>query len=134
MPSLKTAWNRVRFFLLETPSGKTLFSVITTALAGVLSGMFIVEISDATGLNWGGFLAAKSFYGLLLLTGAVYWHNRATFLMERDIARFADSEYCIAFIRSRCLPELAEQYKQQIREGQGAAFEQAMVELKRSLE
>lgn len=131
MPSF---WRRLRFFTLESPAGKTLVTVLTTVLAGVLSGTFVTEITVDSALNWILFYKAKSFYALGALTIFSYWHTRAVYLIERDVSKFADREYCIAYIRSQCLPDLAEQVRQQLRQGHGGQFERAMDELRRSLQ
>jgi hypothetical protein len=52
---------------------------------------------------------------------------------EREIAKFLDNEYCVAYIRSQCLPEAAERYKELIRNGDVGQLEQAMAEIKRIL-
>lgn len=47
--------------------------------------------------------------------------------------RFSDNDYCMAYMRSQCLPEAAEQYKRKIRDGEGGELKQAMDELKKVL-
>ena len=41
--------------LLESPGWKTFFSVIIPIITGVLSGLFVSEISTPAGLNWSKF-------------------------------------------------------------------------------
>jgi len=60
-------------------------------------------------------------------------YNRALFDHETNVLKFSDSEYCLAYMRSKCLPEAAEKYKEKIREGEGEEFLKIMAELKRSL-
>lgn len=119
--------------LLESPGWKTFFSVIIPIFTGILSGLFVAEISSPAGLNWAKFYYAKSFYGLLLIVVIIYFYNRALFNHETSITRFSDSDYCLAYIRSKCLPEAAEKYKEKIRDGEGGELLQVMVELKKSL-
>jgi len=70
---------------------------------------------------------------LLLIVVIIYFYNRALFNHETSITRFSDSDYCLAYIRSKCLPEAAEKYKEKIRDGEGGELLQVMVELKKSL-
>lgn len=97
--------------LMESPGWKTIFSVIIPIFSGVLSGSFIAEISTPVGLEWKNFYYAKSFYGLLLIIIIIYFYNRALFTREISIAKFSDSDYCLAYVRSKCLPEAAAKYK-----------------------
>jgi hypothetical protein len=77
--------------------------------------------------------SSKSAYGLMVLVFIIYKYNRAVYLREKEITRFSDNDYCIAYIRSQCLPEAAVQYKRKIRDGQGGELKQAMDELKKVL-
>ena len=119
--------------LLESPVWKTVFSVTLPVIAGVLSGIFIAEISSAQGIQWKTFYKAWSFYGLLGLIIVVYLYNRALYLREREIMQFSDSEFCIAYMRSKCLPEAAERHKEMIRSGEVGELLKIMTELKESL-
>lgn len=75
----------------------------------------------------------SSFYGLLITTIVIYCYNKALYQIDKDILKFADSEYCIAYVRSKCLPEAAEQYRVAIRTGNRGELANAMQELKRVL-
>lgn len=120
--------------ILESPGLKTFFASIIPILTGVMSALFIMEISTPEGIEWQSFYKAFSFYVLLILVLVVYSYNKAIYLYEKSIARFMDNDYCIAYMRSQCLPEAAEKYKQSIRDGQGGELESAMVELRSILE
>lgn len=119
--------------ILGSHGWKTFFSVIIPIFTGILSGLFVAEISSATALNWTKFYHAKSFYGLLLIVVIIYFYNRALYNHETSITRFSDTDYCLAYMRSKCLPEAAEKYKEQIRKGEGGELLQIMTELKKSL-
>lgn len=118
---------------MESPGLRTLFSAVFPILAGVLSGTFVLEITTSTGLVWGIFYRAHSFYALCVLSLVMYWYNRELYLYEREVKRFLDSDYCVAYMRSKCLPEAAERYKELIRNGVGGEFKQAMDELRKTL-
>jgi hypothetical protein len=119
--------------VLDSPGCKTFFGFVLPILAGILAGTFVSEISTPNGLDWKLARTAKSTYGLILLTIIIYKYNRALFLREKEVRRFLDADYCIAYMRSQCLPEAAEQYKRLIRDGQGGELKQAMAELKKVL-
>lgn len=124
---------KFRGIVFTSPALKTFFSVIIPILSGILSGTFIVEITARNSLNWSRFYYSKSFYGLLILVWIIYWYNRASYLYEKEVERFLDKDYCVAYMRSKCLPEAAERYKELIRNGEGGELRQAMDELKEIL-
>lgn len=125
--------NDVMSRLIESPILKTILSVIVPIASGVLCGTFVLEITDAGELVWAKFYETRSFYALLGLTLLMYWYNRAVYLYEKEVHRFLDSDYCIAYMRSKCLPEAAERYKELIRNGTGGELQQAMEEMRKIL-
>ena len=125
--------NRFSQILLDSPGWKTVFSAVLPILAGVLSGAFVAEISTAQGLDWPGFYKAWSFYGLAGLIVVIYAYNRAVYHREIGTTRFSDVEFCVAYMRSKCLPEAAERYKEMIRDGKGGELAHIMSEVKESL-
>lgn len=118
---------------LESPGWKTMFFVVMPLIAGVLSGTFVSEITEANVLQWRLFYKAWSFYGLVLLVVIIYFYNRAVYLREIEIMKFSDADFCVAYMRSKCLPEAAEKYKEMIKNGHGGELIQIMNELKKSL-
>ena len=123
----------MRRWLVESPALKTFFSVVIPVSAAVLSGSFIVEISGASGLQWTSFYQSKSFYGLVVLSVLMYFYNRLLYTHENQAKRFLDSDYCIAYMRSKCLPEAADRYRELIRTGGGGELRKAMEELEEIL-
>ena len=109
------------------------FSLIWTVASGVLCSAFIVEISDSSGLHWSRCLQAPTFYALIGLSILVFLHTRAIYQHETSVERFLDDSYCKAYMRSQCLPEAAQKYKELIRSGQVGELEKAMNEFRRSL-
>ena len=124
---------KLREYILESPGCRTALSVVIPVVAGVLSGTFVSEVSSPGGLGWGAFYKAPSFYGLCVLCAVIYWYNRQLYLYEREAHRFLDSDYCIAYMRSKCLPEAAERYRELIRSGAGGELKQAMDEVRKIL-
>jgi hypothetical protein len=92
-----------------------------------------MEITTPAGLCWRGIFKTKSLYVLLVLILIDYFYNRTVFLREKEIMQFLDNDYCMAYMRSQCLPEAAKRFKELIRDGQGGEFRQAMDELKKVL-
>lgn len=122
-----------KLIVIESPAWKTVFAFIVPLVAGVLSGIFVAEITNSEGIAWTDFYKAKSFYGLIVLGFCMYYYNKSVYLHERELSRFLDADYCTAYMRSKCLPEAAERYKQLIRSGDGGELKQAMDELKKVL-
>jgi hypothetical protein len=129
--------NRIRGWLnrnvLDSPRFKTFCGFVLPIFSGILSATFVTEISTPNGLDWKLAITAKSTYGIIFLAIIIYKYNRAVFLREKEIRQFSDADYCIAYMRSQCLPEAAEQYKRMIRDGQGGELKQAMDEVKKIL-
>jgi hypothetical protein len=119
--------------VLESPGWKTVFAFVLPLLAGVISGVFVAEITQNSIIVWALFYKASSFYCLLFFGLCTYLYNRAIYLHEREISRFLDTDYCVAYVRSKCLPEAADRYKELIRSGEVGQLEQAMDELKKVL-
>ncbi len=124
----------LREYIFESPGLRTLFSAVIPIVASVTSGTFVLEITAPSGLDWGLFYKAYSFYVLLALSVVIYLYNRELYLHEREVHRFGDTYYCIAYMRSKCLPEAAERYKELIRTGRGGEFQDAMDQLRKSLD
>jgi len=120
-------------YVLDSPGWKTFFFIVIPIVSGVLSGVFVSEISGQSGIEWGLFYKSKSFYGLILLTFLIYLYNKSLYAHQKEINSFLDNDYCVAYMRSKCLPEAAEKYRQMIRDGQGGELKQAMDELKKIL-
>lgn len=99
----------------------------------MFSGSLITEITSPAGIAWSLFYKTVSFYVLLGLSALQVWLSRVIFEQEREVSRFADSEYCVAYIRSKCLPEVASKYQERIRAGEGGELKQAMDELREVL-
>jgi hypothetical protein len=119
--------------IVESPSWRTVFSFVIPLVTGILSGTFVTEITVNGEIVWANFYKANSFYGLAALSLCMYWYNKAVYLFEKQVSKFSDAEYCTAYVRSKCLPEAADRYRQLIREGDGGELKQAMDELKKVL-
>lgn len=130
---MKKVLLNIRNCVLESAGWKTFFSIVIPIFSGVFSGTFIIEITNETGINWRAFYKAKSFFCLLFIVWVIYFYNKAIYIYEREINRFRDKDFCLAYMRSKCLPEAAEKYKKMIRDGEGGELKKAMDETKRIL-
>lgn len=74
-----------------------------------------------------------SFYVLIVLTAILYFYQRALYLREVEVTNFSDDDYCLAYMRSKCLPAAAAKYRQVIEEGNGDELNKLMKEFKKSL-
>lgn len=119
--------------IVESPFWRTFFSFVIPLLTGVFSGSFITEITVNGVVTWKEFYTANSFYALVVLSIGMYLYNKSVYLFEIQVSKFSDTEYCTAYVRSKCLPEAAEKYKQLIRSGNGGELKQAMDEIKKVL-
>lgn len=76
--------------------------------------MFVAEITGKSGIEWSLFYKSKSFYGLIIFTFLIYIYNKALYAHQKEINSFLDNDYCIAYMRSKCLPEAAEKYRKMV--------------------
>ena len=127
-------WKAIIENHLDSPIAKTIAFVSSSIVAAVLAGTFVTEITVNNALDWKLFYRTWSFYGLVLQSLGVYAYNRFIFTRDRQIERFAEAEYCKAYVMSKCLPELAERYAQNIRNGETGDLKCAMDVLKESLQ
>lgn len=116
--------------LLDSPTIKALVPTLLAAAIGVFSGTLVTEITTAQGLDWRTVHRTFSLYALAILTVAQVIFTRLVYETDRDVLKFAESEYCVAYLRSRCLPEMAARYQELIRSGQGGEFKKAMDEMR----
>jgi hypothetical protein len=112
---------------------KTLVSVVCAAGSGVFSNTLVTEMTTPTGIAWGSFYATVSFYLVFSFLFLTFLYNRYLHVHESDVQNFRDSEYCVAYARSKLIPEQVEHYRQKIQSGQVGDFEAAMEELNRVL-
>ena len=102
-------------------------------MAGVVTGAFVNDITTPNGVIWSTFYRVKSFYFLLAFLLAQTLYQRSLYAFEIVIERFSDAEYCMAYMRSQCLPEAAEKYRELIRRGEFGVLRQAMDEIREIL-
>ena len=129
----KGRMSAIKASILESPGWKTFFSTIIPIVVGVLSGTLVSEITIDGAVTWKHTYKAISTYGLILVSIISYHYYKTVYLHEKSIEKFLDDDYCRAYMRSKCLPEAAERYKESIRTGNGGELLQAMKEFERIL-
>jgi hypothetical protein len=60
-------------------------------------------------------------------------YTKAQYNHDREVSKFSDREYCVAYMRSKCLPELAAKAQERIRTGGSGEFTAAMKEVEKVL-
>ncbi|WP_236207694.1 hypothetical protein [Pseudomonas tohonis] len=129
----KFSARKLKNVVLDSAGWKIFFSTIIPILSGVFSGSFISEITKNNTILWHDFYTSISFYILLIICTISYFYFKSVYIHERSIEKFLDDDYCRAYMRSKCLPEAAEKYKESIRTGNGGELTNAMRELERVL-
>lgn len=124
---------KIEKLLFESPGAKAFINVILPIMSGFFSGVFTAQITGAKGLEWWRWYEAWGVYALIAILVILFFYTRASYRKEARVLDFADADYCIAYMRSKCLPEAAEKYKEIIRTGNGGELMQVMTELKKSL-
>jgi hypothetical protein len=124
----------LRHKLYSSPSARTAASIFSAVGIGVFSNTLVAEITTPSGIKWTLFYSTISFCVVVVLSILTFLYNRWLYLYESDIQNFRDIEFCMAYARSRLLPEHIERYRQQIRNGQMGDFRAAMDELRDALQ
>jgi len=119
--------------LFEAPLIRLLIQITSNVLTAFFSGTLVYEITLSGKLDWNALYHASSTYCILFVVSLTAWYSKITYQLDTDILKFGDIDYCTAYMRSKCLPEAAEQYKQAIRTGNKDALANAKSELKRLL-
>ena len=129
MSWLNGAWHS----LFDSPVARIAISTIFTIVLMILAGAVPVEISSPSGVQWKNVVHVGSFWTLLVVAAVWILYQRRVYLADLEIVKFRDADYCRAYMRSRCLPELAAQTQRAIRDGNDGAIKQAMNDLKNLL-
>jgi hypothetical protein len=124
---------RFKAYIFSSPGWKTFFSVVFPIAIGVISGAYVNEITTSDGVKWARSWSSTSFYLLIAAAIIMVIFHRAVYLHETSVDKFRDDQFCMAYVRSKCLPEAAERYRELIRSGDGGQLKQAMDELKKAL-
>lgn len=103
--------------IIKYPEVKTIFFVFSVIISGVLCSAFVTEITIDGFLNWSLFYKATSFWIVLIYAILIYLYNRIVYKYEKNILKFLDDDYCVAYIRQQCLPELVDKYKKDLKLG-----------------
>jgi hypothetical protein len=124
---------RTLVLLLNSPGWRTVASVVSLLVSGILTSAFVAEITTSQGLAWRTAPERVSFYLLVGFGCISFAYNRAVFRYDTRVERFLDDDYCKAYMRSQCLPEAARRYQELIRAGDVGELRRAMDEVKRIL-
>ena len=118
----------------QKPWSKVLIYTLCPIIIGVISNVYVMDISSNEGMKFTNSFNKISFYLLLLFILIIGIYNFIVFRHEKDLLKFKNRDYCIIYMRSQLLPELAESYKKRIKEGQIDDMEKTMEDFKRMLE
>ena len=103
--------------IAKTPEIKTIVFVLSVILSGILCSAFVTEITVNGKLQWITFYKAFSFWFILVYCIVIYLYNRFVYKYEKNMLNFLDDDYCLAYIRQQCLPELVVKYKSDLKSG-----------------
>jgi uncharacterized membrane protein len=99
------------------PITRTIAFCVSVIISGILCGAFIVDITTSKGLDWSIYNKTWTFYAIILLILIVYLYNRKTYSVDQNIRNYMDQEYCRAYLRSECLPDLAFKMNTLVKQG-----------------
>lgn len=117
----------------SSPGLKTVVSTLLSVAVGIFSNTFVTEIASGERVAWESFYRSLSFYLLSLCVALTLLFHRWLYSFENDVQKFQDADFCLAYARSRLLPEQIERSRQKIKEGDLGEFQAAMKEIQRVL-
>ena len=95
-------------WVYKSPLIKTIVGIVLPIIAGVLSGVLIIELTNTDGnIVWSLWHEAGSFYALVAICLIVGVYHYGAYSFEKNILLYMDDEYCEAYVRSQCLPEVS---------------------------
>lgn len=103
--------------IAKTPEIKTIVFVLSVILSGILCSAFVTEITIIGILHWANFYRTGSFWIIMVYSIIIYFYNRFVYKYEKNMLNFLDDDYCLAYIRQQCLPELVVKYKADLKSG-----------------
>lgn len=106
-----------RDIIMVKPLFNTLVFAFSVIISGVLCSAFITEITDNGVLIWDEYYKTKSFWLIIVFLIVVFIYNLKFYKNEKDIEKFYNEVYCSAYMKSELLPEMAEYYKKEIKNG-----------------
>lgn len=98
-------------YFLNSPKLKLVVVLILTILIGVLSSVFVTEITHDGKIEWSRTTTVLSFWLLFLVS--IFWIGLQVAYLnhEQNILRFSDDQHCLAYIRKTKLDGYATQIK-----------------------
>jgi hypothetical protein len=124
-----------RFFshFLQKPLIKTIISIFIPILIGIMTGFYTIKITTICGFDFKKSFKEIIFYILVILIILNCLYNYFVYKYEKNSSQFSNKNYCIAYMRSQLIPEMAETYKKKIKNGQITDLEDVMKSFERSL-
>jgi hypothetical protein len=108
---------KVKRIIKDSPLIKTVIFFTSVFLSGILASGFVSEITESGKLKWINFYKTTSFYLIIIYLLILYMYNRFLFISETEQKKFLEKDYVQSYIVSECLPELAERYKRDLKDG-----------------
>ena len=116
--------------IVSSPFIKTIISVSSIIISGILCGIFVAEITINGTIQIRCFYKTYSFYCLFIYIIMVYLYYRFLYVAENKILDFKDIDYCNAYVKSKCLPALTERYAELIKNGKSIELREISINIK----
>ena len=117
----------------QKPLIRTIISIGIPIIIGILSSVYTADITTSSGISFQLSFKKASFYILLILSSVSLIYYYLLYKFESDLYKYRSNDFCIAYMRSQLIPEIAESYRKQIRSGQITDLAQTMDNFMRSL-
>lgn len=102
--------------LAVLPAARVTGSVISVLLSALFSASLAIQIILEGGLIKTWFYMIVNFFVMPMSILLMIFYLRYLYLYDSSTRNFLDVEYCKAYMRRACLPEMAKKYQQMIKE------------------
>jgi len=108
---------KIKKIIKDSPLLKTIIFFLSVLISGILASSFVTEITVNGKIVWAKFYSVLSFYLILSYLILLYLYNKLLYEHEIEQKKFLEKDYVQSYIMSECLPELAERYKRDLKDG-----------------
>jgi hypothetical protein len=125
------SWVKQKLF--DSPLIRTIIDVLATTIISFFTGLLTFDITKDGEIIWTDLYRSWSCYILILSISLYCIYTKLTYDIDKDIQKFKDDDFCRAYVRSKCIPALANKYSDMIKNGNLDDLKQARSEVDRIL-
>lgn len=120
---------KIKLLIHQSPLLRTLVDVFSLLVFSILSGWFMIEITENGQIMWSMFYKSTSFYLMILSSFLMYFYLRLKFDDIESTERYKDKDYCLAFMRKHNLPAIVKRQSDIVKNGKTGELKNLISEL-----